>query len=214
VAHINPVAKICDIAKKNNIVTVVDGVSYAGHGFSDIAALGCDVYLFSLYKTFGEARKRLVPAGPDHAQVAAAAGVAEYFDALHEHHFPGSAVSVSKRQNDVHELMRNHERALLQPLLDYFASLNNVRLLGPSDANLRAPTVTVDVGSNADAYVRGLAEHKVMCSSGHFYAKRLIEALGVDSATGALRMSFVHYTEESEVQQLISGFDAVNGQLS
>jgi selenocysteine lyase/cysteine desulfurase len=32
---------------------VVDGVSYAPHGLPDVPALGCDVYLFSAYKTYG-----------------------------------------------------------------------------------------------------------------------------------------------------------------
>ncbi|HPQ97333.1 MAG TPA: aminotransferase class V-fold PLP-dependent enzyme, partial [Thiolinea sp.] len=53
VAHLNPVAAICHKARAAGIFTVVDGVSYAGHGFPDVRALGADVYLFSLYKTFG-----------------------------------------------------------------------------------------------------------------------------------------------------------------
>ena len=111
-AQINPVAEIARRAKAAGAVTVVDGVSYAPHGLPDVDALGADVYLFSLYKTYGphqglmvirkpllEAlgnqghyfnaaypRKRLVPAGPDHAQVAAARGIAEYFDAPDVHH--------------------------------------------------------------------------------------------------------------------------------
>ena len=30
--------------------------------------------------------KRFTPAGPDHAQIAACAGMADYIDALHAHH--------------------------------------------------------------------------------------------------------------------------------
>ena len=32
-------------------------------------------------------RCNLTPAGPDHAQIASAAGIADYFDAVHDHHF-------------------------------------------------------------------------------------------------------------------------------
>jgi len=53
IAEINDVAAICGMAKDAGARTVVDGVSYAPHGFPDIEALGCDVYLFSAYKTFG-----------------------------------------------------------------------------------------------------------------------------------------------------------------
>ena len=53
VAHVNPVASICAKARDAGVTTVVDGVSYAGHGLPDVDALGADIYLFSLYKTYG-----------------------------------------------------------------------------------------------------------------------------------------------------------------
>ena len=103
VAQINPVAAITARARAVGAISVVDGVSYAPPGFPDVGDLGADIYLFSLYKTFGPhqglmvvrpelleslgneghyfngayMRKRLVPAGPDHAQVAAAGGIAD-----------------------------------------------------------------------------------------------------------------------------------------
>jgi len=229
VAHINPVAEICKKARAAGVVTVVDGVSYAGHGFSDVDALGCDVYLFSLYKTYGphqglmvvrdplrkslpnqshyfndeEPRKRLVPAGPDHAQVAASAGIADYFDAVHAHHFPEAEQDIAVRRANTHQLLRDHETDLLQPLLDFLQNLPNVNLIGPSDASVRAPTISVDVGRNAKKWAQELAAGKVMCSAGHFYSKRLIEALGLSADSGVLRFSFVHYTTDSEVQQLM-----------
>src|SRR3546814_8614195 len=53
VAHLNPVAEICARAHAAGAVTCVDGVSYAPHGLPDVTALGADIYLFSLYKTYG-----------------------------------------------------------------------------------------------------------------------------------------------------------------
>ncbi len=53
IAEINDVSAISALARGAGARTVVDGVSYAPHGFPDVAALGCDVYLFSAYKTFG-----------------------------------------------------------------------------------------------------------------------------------------------------------------
>jgi len=235
VAHINPVSEICALARSAGVLTVVDGVSYAGHGFADIDALGCDVYLFSLYKTYGphlglmvvreplrstllnqshffndqEGRKRLIPAGPDHAQVAAAAGIASYFDALVQHHHAAVMPDSMQRQAFVHTLLREHEQTLLQPLLDYLDGLNSVRVLGPTDAAVRAPTVAVDVGGDVERIVKGLSAHKIMCSGGHFYAHRLVEALGLDPNTGVLRLSFVHYTNAEDVEQLITALDKV-----
>ena len=91
VGEINPVREVAELAHKVGAVAVVDGVSYAGHGFPNVAELGADIYLFSTYKTYGphqgvmvvrkgtaqkltnqghyfnegNTTKRLTPAGPD-----------------------------------------------------------------------------------------------------------------------------------------------------
>jgi selenocysteine lyase/cysteine desulfurase len=122
-AEINDVAAICALARAAGARTVVDGVSYAPHGFPDVAALGCDVYLFSAYKTYGPHQgimvlregfgfelpnqghffnhgtlyKRHTPAGPDHAQIAACAGMADYIDALAAHHGGGGRSGGARR---------------------------------------------------------------------------------------------------------------------
>ena len=44
--------------------------------------------------------------------------------------------------------------------------------------------------------------------AGDFYAVRTIGAMGCDAAAGVLRLSFVHYTTDAEVQQLMKGLDA------
>jgi len=205
----------------------VDGVSYAPHGFVDVGALGPDIYLFSAYKTYGPHQgvmvirralgemlpnqghwfnadaleKRFTPAGPDHAQVAACAGMADYIDALSAHHGNCGA-------RGVHDLMRAHEEALMGPLLDWVAAKNSVRLIGPADAAIRAPTVALDLGRAAEPVAAALAAHGIMAEGGDFYAGRPLEAMGVDPAQGVLRLSFVHYTSAAEVAQLIQALDA------
>ncbi|MDN5788479.1 aminotransferase class V-fold PLP-dependent enzyme, partial [Pseudorhodobacter sp.] len=235
VAEVNPVAEICAMAREAGAFTCVDGVSYAPHGFPDMDALGADIYLFSAYKTYGPHQgimvirraagealpaqchyfnesslyKRFTPAGPDHAQVAACAGMADYIDALHAHHFPGNKATPLERNNAVHGLMRAHEVRLLQPLLDHLAARNDLRLIGPRDATRRAPTVAVALDREAGPVARDLAAHGIMAGGGDFYAVRALEAMGVDTARGALRLSFVHYTEQDEVARLIKALDAV-----
>ena len=116
IAEINPVAEITAIAHGAGAYVCVDGVSYAPHGIPDVGALAADVYLFSAYKVYGphqgimvirrdlgmtlpnqghhfnagSLEKRFTPAGPDHAQIAASAGIADFYDALHAHHFSNS----------------------------------------------------------------------------------------------------------------------------
>ena len=238
VGEINPVRAWVELVHAAGAVAVVDGVSYAGHGFPDVRALGADVYLFSLYKTFGPhqgvmvvreelqdelvnqshyfndgvVRKRLVPAGPDHAQVAAAKGVTDYFEVIHAHHFDDE-VSPAVMAERVHTLFRNAEQARLRPLLEFLGSCDGVRVVGrgvEGDLLCRAPTVSVLVdGVASSVVVRELAARGVMCGFGHFYAARLLGALGVDLSEGVVRFSFVHYTTDAEVQQLISALGEV-----
>ncbi|MEY8802654.1 aminotransferase class V-fold PLP-dependent enzyme [Leisingera sp. XS_AS12] len=233
VGEINPVAEITAIAHAAGAFVCVDGVSYAPHGLPNVDDLGADVYLFSAYKTYGPHQgvmvirrvlgellpnqahhfngdtlyKRFTPAGPDHAQVAACAGIADYFEALAAHH--GHQGDAAGTGAFVHDLMRAHEVDLLQPLLDRLVARNDLRLLGPSDASRRAPTVALALGRPAEPVAAHLAEFGIMAGGGDFYAQRPLEAMGVDPAQGVLRISFTHYTSSAEVEKLTEALDRV-----
>ena len=233
VAEINDVAEICALAAEAGARTVVDGVSYAPHGLPDIPALGCDVYLFSAYKTYGPHQgimviraafgaelpgqahyfnngtlyKRFTPAGPDHAQIAACAGMADYIEALAAHH--GLTGDAAARNRGVHDLMRAQEEAVIAPLLDYLAARNDLRLIGPRDAARRAPTVAVDLHRPAEPVSVELGKRGIACWAGDFYAVRPLTAMGVDLEKGVLRMSAVHYTSPEDVTRLIAALDTV-----
>ena len=233
VGEINPVTEITARAHAAGAFVCVDGVSYAPHGIANVGKLGPDIYLFSAYKTYGPHQgimvmrralgealpnqghyfnegslyKRFTPAGPDHAQIAASAGMADYIDSLAAHH--GINGDGTVRGAGVHDLMRAHEEALLQPLLDYVTAKNSVRLIGPSDAATRAPTVALASQSNAEDLATRLAEHGVMAGGGDFYAIRALEGMGVDMDKGVLRLSFTHYTSKGEMDQLLNALDEV-----
>ncbi|HSF94673.1 MAG TPA: nitrogen fixation protein NifS, partial [Thermohalobaculum sp.] len=146
--------------------------------------------------------------GPDHAQIAAMAGIADYIDALHTRHFPTNAAA-DGRAARVHDLMRGQEIALMRPLLDYLRGRNDIRLLGPTEAELRAPTVALVHARPGEALAADLAAHRIMAGGGDFYARRLVEALGIDADHGVLRLSFLHYTSPAEIDQLIGALDRV-----
>ena len=232
----NPVSRIVAMAHDVGAVTCVDGVSMAPHGFPDIGALGTDIYLFSSYKTYGPHQgimvvrqaladrlanqahffnagarvKRFTPAGPDHAQVAAAAGMADYVDALYAHHFGGEA-DAAARTRAVTTMKRAHEDGRLAPLLDFLGNRNDVRILGSGSLGTetgRVPTVALHTAKPAAEVADALAGHGVMAGAGDFYAVRTIGAMGCDADAGVLRLSFVHYTTDDEVQQLMKGLDA------
>jgi selenocysteine lyase/cysteine desulfurase len=150
--------------------------------------------------------KRFTPAGPDHAQIAASAGMADYFDAMAQHHGGGTGADAARL---AHDLMRAQEVALLKPLLDYVSAKNSVRLIGPADAATRAPTVAMALQGNAADVAARLAPLGIMAEGGDFYAQRPLQAMGVDLDKGVLRVSFTHYTSPAEVDQLMGALDQV-----
>jgi cysteine desulfurase family protein (TIGR01976 family) len=234
VGEINPVTEITALSHAAGAFVCVDGVSYAPHGLPNVGELGPDIYLFSAYKTYGPHQglmvmrrelgallpnqahyfnanslyKRFTPAGPDHAQVAASAGMADYIEALNAHH-GGPAEGAAAQAAFVHDLMRAHEVSLLQPLLDALKARNDLRLIGPDDAAMRAPTVALALNRPAEPVAGQLAGHGIMAGGGDFYAVRALTAMGVNPDDGVLRLSFTHYTSEEEVAKLIAALDQV-----
>jgi len=54
-----------------------------------------------------------------------------------------------------------------------------------------------------------LAPLGVMAGGGDFYGVRCLKGLGIDPDHGVLRVSFVHYTSQAEVDKLIKALDHV-----
>ena len=210
---------------------LVDGVSYCPHGFPDVDALGADIYLFSTYKTYGPHQgvmvirdaarhlfapqshffnhdnpmKWMVPAGPDHAQMAAANGVIDYFDALDAHH---GGEDDSERPRRISALFKSAEAPNIKTLLEYIETRNDVHLIGPSDPTLRAATISFVVPHMAASSIsQKLANKGIMAGAGHYYAARLFSQMGLDPEAGAVRLSFVHYTSTSDMTNLIRALD-------
>lgn len=231
VAHINPVQEISAKAHQAGALVVVDGVSYAPHGLPDIAQLDVDIYLFSLYKTWGphlgamyvkrelmkqmanqshfyyehEPHYCLTPAGPDHAQIAAVSGVAEYLDAVYAHHFDDAPDSAVKGRR-LHQLFSDYESSLLTPLLDFLKARNDVLIIGPDDPDIREPTVTIlPLNKRVPAVVAELEKQKLMVASGDFDVVRILNEMNIDLDPGVIRMSLLHYTTQDEIDRLISG---------
>lgn len=146
VGTVNPVPEIVKTIKSGSGARVfVDAVAYAPHHISDLKALGVDGYAFSLYKVYGPHQglmyingdihgdltsqahyfnsgnptKDFNPAGPQHAQVAACAGVMDYFDLLHQHHFGDNGNKGQARLEEIYQLILQHENELVAPILDF-----------------------------------------------------------------------------------------------
>lgn len=231
IGEINPVSEICARIRDAGAFSIVDGVSFAPHGLPDVEALGADAYLFSAYKTFGphqgvmtlspalaeylpnqghyfnagKTRLKFNPAGPDHAQIAAAAGIADYLETLAEL-APASNAQTGTFAR-ARAAMRAQEEALMAPLLAYLGQNSKLRLLGPKALDRRVPTFSLALERSGREAAAILAEQSIMAGGGHFYAVRLLQSLGLDPEHGVLRLSFVHYTDQADIEALIAALD-------
>ncbi|MEM9516964.1 MAG: aminotransferase class V-fold PLP-dependent enzyme [Actinomycetota bacterium] len=231
----NDVAAVCVLAHDVGARVVVDGVAFAPHGLPDIAAIDADVYLFSLYKTYSvhqglmvarnglldelpnqghffnadQPSKRLNPAGPDHAQVAAAGAVLDYVELLDQAHEPAPAPSLGTACRRVAARWQAHEDGLTALLLGALAEHANIRILGAATVDdvpgHRCPTIAfVPRAERSTAVAQRLIERGIKTNSGHFYAWRVLDALGIDPEVGVVRLSFVHYTSRDDVERAVA----------
>ncbi len=154
----NPVTDWVKLIKglPQNPWVIIDGVSNAPHHIPDVNAIGCDIYLFSLYKVYSVhqglmvvreplnhrlanqghffndtlAHYRLTPAGADHAQVAASQGVLDYILALSTHHGMLESLTLRAHIDYTNTLWHHHEAKLLAPLLAFLKQKNGIRIIG------------------------------------------------------------------------------------
>lgn len=231
IGHINPVKKISEMAHARGALCVVDGVAYAPHGFPDLNSLGADIYLFSLYKTYGPhlglmyvkneliltmenqshffkegiTRNMITPAGPDHAQIGAVSGILDYLDAVYAHHFDEDLIPV-ERSRKLTQLFRKWEKSLMEPLLEFLRSREDIKILGLDRTDGRVPTISIlPLKKDVQAVYATLTKHKLMLGIGDFYGVRPLMDMGIPLDPGVIRMSFLHYTSSEEIEQLIEG---------
>lgn len=207
--------------------TCVDGVAFAPHRGLAPGAWDVDWYACSLYKLFGphcallysapaaadlltnlnhewmqpaDAAARLEPGAWPYELAWGAAAVPEYLAALGAHH--GGAAF---------DLIAAHERALVGRLLDWLADRPGVRIIGDASAGPgRLPTVSfVTAKHTPEAVVAATDRARVGIRHGHFYAPRLVEALGLARATGVVRASLAHYNTPDDVDRLLRALDQV-----
>jgi len=238
VASIHDVAKLCERIHQTGALVVGDGVSLAPHHALDVQASGLDFYCFSTYKTYaphtgvmwarGSAisqltpqghyfnnespRYRMNPTGPLHAEIGALAGLRGYIDILYKHHFDQNETNLRKQTVAVFGLFAAHEEKIGNRVLDFLASRDDLRVVGEHhiDQGNRASTIAFTSSSKTSSSIAtGLAQHKIACGSGNFYARRCVESMGIDAEDGVVRVSMVHYNNDEEVSRLLAALDSV-----
>ncbi len=153
---------------------------------------------------------RLTPAGPQHVEIGAAEGIVEYYRAIDSHHFGdgesgGSPADMATMMQRVFGLFADQEEQVMAPILDVLNANDDVQVVGATvaDRSVRAPTLAFRsrVRSSADI-VAELTAVKIGCNNDHFYAYRLLDAMGIDLDDGVVRLSAVHYNTIDEADRV------------
>jgi len=135
---------------------------------------------------------------------------------------PGSAPAA--RRNDTtgasrreaiqlaYRAIRLHERELSRQMLRGLAEIPGLRLYGISDAarvESRCPTFAVRIARHTPLELATkLGEQGIFTWDGNYYAINLTERLGVENDGGFLRIGFVHYNTEDEVDRVLEALEA------
>jgi cysteine desulfurase family protein (TIGR01976 family) len=140
-------------------------------------------------------------------------GLCDYLSELAWHHNGNAAGSNLRHQMvQAFDLIRLHEEQLGERLLNYLNSKSNVRVIGhpTADSAQRVPTISFVVdGVDSATIPSQIDPHKIGIRYGDFYARRLIENLGLQNQNGVVRVSMVHYNSLEEVDRLITLLDAI-----
>lgn len=233
---VNPVAEVAQRVHRVGARLCVDAVAYAPHRLVDVQASGADVYVFSFYKVFGPhyavlwGRRELLlqlaslnhyfitpetlpyklqPGNVNYELSYGCIGISDYLEAV------GSALGAQgdarSRMQHAFDAFEQHEDALAEQLLAYLRGKAGVRIIGRTHTGdgLRVPTVSFVVrGAMSESIVLHTDRFGIGIRFGDFYAKRLIEALGLQARGGVVRVSIAHYNTPAEMEHLVKHLDA------
>lgn len=199
-------------ARTVGALTFCDAVHAAPHVPLDQRAAGIDVLACSPYKFCGphagilsahpDLLADLTPdkvrpspdEGPDRWQT----GTAAFED------IAGTGAALDHLAEVGMAAVEEHGRALAARFLEGLAALPHVTLHGVPTAEGRTPTfaLTLD-GHTPEEAARALAADGIATWSGHYYAIEPLRALGLLHRGGALRVGFVHYHRDADVDRVL-----------
>ena len=97
-----------------------------------------------------------------------------------------------------------YEQPLAQWLREQLAGIPGVTLYGPPEGSPRTSTVSFTLdGFTAKQACRALGARGIFAWDGHFYAIRLVEALGLIERGGLIRVGLAPYNTAGELERLV-----------
>ena len=231
VGSIVDLAPLIAAAHRAGALTYVDAVHFAPHGIIDVQALDCDFLACSAYKFSGPhlgilyGRRALLDSLTAYKVRPSAAAPpgkwetgtqnTEAIAGLHAclGHLGGlgaASSNVSRSRAALTGGLRRiiaHERALSVRFLTGLTAIPGARLYGiadPARVAERTPTFGFTLaGCPPRQAAERLAARGIYIWDGHFYAKGVVEQLGLADHGGLIRVGFAHYTTMAEVERVL-----------
>ncbi len=216
---VNPVARLCERARKIGAVTLVDAAQSAGHRPIDVQEIGCDFLALSGHKLCGPTgigllygRIEALEAMPPFMGGGDMIATVDFFKSTWKeppHRFEagtpdisgaiGLAAAMDYLDAIGLENIQRHDLELSAYAYDRLASLNRIRLFGPKEG--RAGLVSFLLNDvHAHDVVTIADQHGVALRGGHHCNQPLMKKLGVESTA---RASFYFYNTRAEVDRLV-----------
>lgn len=219
---IHPVAKLCQLATKQQAITVIDGAQAVAHTKVDIQKIGCDFYVFSGHKVFGPTgigvlignpkilnkMEPLVTGGGMIGEVTNTKSTWAKLPAKFEAGTPnilgaiglGAAIRWWKKQNQ--KAIHNKEKQLTGYLIDELGKIDNLFIVGPAETTNRVGVVSFYHKSiHAHDIAEILAANKIAVRAGHHCTMPLHKSLGI---IATVRISFGPYNNKEDITSLIT----------
>jgi cysteine desulfurase family protein (TIGR01976 family) len=160
----------------------------------------------------GSVPYRLQPGKVNYELTHGIGGLPEYVEELGRANGSGDGgqAAGSEALEVAFDRIARHEEALAERLLAFLRTRRGVNILGlsESDRGRRVPTISfVAEGKSCEEIVQAVDGHRIGIRWGDFYARRLVDALGLPE--GALRVSLVHYNTIEEVDRLVGVLERV-----
>ena len=236
---INPVQEITKFIHERGSMVCVDGVAYAPHRLIDVQLWDVDFYVFSMYKVYGphysllygkreilselpginhyfigknEVPYKLQPGNVNYELTYGCAGVLDYFDDIYTKHFDDASLPLHSKLNKVFDLIAQYEEELSTLLINFLTQKHGIRIIGKNlpDSSERVPTVSFIVKDSKSSEIPLMVDnYKVGIRWGDFYARRLIDDLGLSDNDGVIRISAVHYNTIAEIEYTIEVLDSI-----
>lgn len=222
---VNPVAEICRLARKQGVVTLVDGSQALPHRAVDIPLLGCDFYAFTGHKMLGPTGTGGLWARRQHLrEMPPFLGGGEM---IREVRFEGTTfndpphkfeagtpniagvVGLGAAADYLSAIgmaqVEAREQALLALATQRLSAIEGLRILGTAPGKAAVISFLVD-GAHAHDLATLLDLEGIAVRSGHHCAHPLMAHFGVPATC---RASLAFYNTEAEVEKLAAGIEKV-----